>query len=265
MSTFLRKKLSTNFTTLPNSLIRDPNLSWKATGFLSYLLSCADGWELNFADLSKRKKDGEAATRAAAAELKEIGYLKINSIRSEKGRIERFEWVVSDQPELQNPDVDYPDVDFPHLDNRGQRKNNSIRNSFNKKQPQQPAAGAAGSTPPAEQVGGGGSLIFDKAIDQNLHQKLIILLADVELKLAQQMLDVLTAMGAQANSPLRLIKSFVANQDDFDPAPGFTIARKRENERMEVEKRRVENERIAKPKNYTAAERFKEKRAALGI
>ncbi|MDP2152212.1 MAG: hypothetical protein Q8J66_00935 [Methylotenera sp.] len=258
MSIFLRKKLSSNFTTLPNSLIRDPNLSWKATGFLAYLLSCADGWELNFADLSKRKKDGESATRAAAVELKEAGYLQINKMRDERGRIIGYEWVVSNQPELQTPDVDSPNVDFPHLENRGQRKNNSKSNSFNKQQPQQHK--------PAEQSCGGGDLIFDKNIKEEYKVDLIKVLAGVENEKAQAALDELAAglCNKTVKIPAAWLQFVIKNGLQRTPE-GLIISSRRKNENREIEKRRVENEATKQPRNVELAEKYKAKRIAMGI
>jgi hypothetical protein len=212
MSIFLRKKLSENFTHLPNSLIRDPNLSWKATGFLVYLLSCADGWQLNFADLSKRKKDGEAATRAAASELKVAGYLLINKIRDEKGRIVAHEWIVSQEPEFQNPDVENPDVDFPHLENRGQRKNNSKSNSFNNKQPQQNC---------------GGDFIYDTEIHPSLHENMRKTLVGVDAQIAQLYLDTIAEMGDAVGNQLGFLTHLVKNPDKADVTLGAKRAERR--------------------------------------
>lgn len=242
-STYLRKKVTNNFTTLSNELIRDKNLSWKSTGFLIYLLSCADNWELNFSDLKNRKKDGKSSTQAAADELKAAGYLKIEKVRNEKGQIVSFDWVVSDKPYMENPYMDNPD-----MENQPQIKTNPISTSLNKKQ-QQPAAEAA--------AGSSGLLIFDKSINQNLRQKLAGLLADVDSNLAQQMLDVLVSLGDKARYPLKLMKRFVENQDDFDPTPGLVSSRKRENERLAVEKRKLEAEKKNRPFKNPAVGKIK--------
>lgn len=264
-TTYLRKKVNQNFTIVSNEVIRDKNLSWKATGFLAYLLSCADGWELNFEDLKKRKKDGLTATRTAAEELKNAGYLSIKKIRDEKGRIISFDWIVTDIPNAENPDLDYPYVDFPYVDNRTQRSTNSKSTSLNKKQ-QQPVAKA-----PDCSGSGSCNLIFDKVIDQSLHQKLYDLLVNVEAALAQQMLDVLAQKikwgiensKFKVESPVGLVGSFVKNPNRFDPTPGFTIARKRENDKVEAEKRRMDKEHSAKQKDFEGYQKFKKNSPCL--
>jgi len=59
----VRRKVRSNFTTLPNELIRNPNLSWKALGILVFVLSLPDNFRLRLSHLSKQKKSGRDATR----------------------------------------------------------------------------------------------------------------------------------------------------------------------------------------------------------
>lgn len=250
-STYLRKKVSQNFTVIGNELIRDKNLSWKSTGFLIYLLSCADNWELNFQDLQKRKKDRLTSTRKAAEELKVAGYLKIERVRNEKGQIIYTNWNVRDTPLTVNivaeePYVENQHMDNPNAENRVQRKTSSISTPLNKKQQPPPASQELVSS-------SGNDLIFDKAINQNLHQKISDLLSEVEPILAQQMLDVVASFGDKAKSPLRLLQSFVNNQSGFDPSAGFAISKKRQNERLAAEKRRLEQQQKNKPRKNISA------------
>src|SRR5690606_40378080 len=55
----LRRKVSRSFTTLPNDLIRDKQLSWKALGQLVFLLSLPPSFRLSLAFLTKQKKRSE--------------------------------------------------------------------------------------------------------------------------------------------------------------------------------------------------------------
>lgn len=265
-STYLRKKVSQNFTVISNELIRDKNLSWKSTGFLIYLLSSADDWELNFEDLQKRKKDGLSSTQKAAEELKVAGYLKIERVRNDKGQIIHTNWHVTDSPETENlateePYMENPYMDKPNEENRGQRKTNSKSTSFNKKQ-QQPAAEATEGS-------GSCNLIFDKAIDHSLHQQLTALLRNVQPILAQSMLDTLAQkiIDGERNekfkvgNALNLVAHFMNVK--FDPTAGIAISRKRENERLAAVGRLKESERKAKPIDYDPAEKIKAMRAAL--
>ena len=66
---------STEFTQVPNSLIREPGLSWKAKGIMSALLSNREGWCSYISAIVKMGKDGEDSVRSGLKELEEFGYL----------------------------------------------------------------------------------------------------------------------------------------------------------------------------------------------
>lgn len=64
------------FVQIPNSTVRDRSLSWKARGMLCFLLSHANGYNLNYKTvLNGSEKDGDTAARTALIELEERGYL----------------------------------------------------------------------------------------------------------------------------------------------------------------------------------------------
>ena len=58
-SNTLRLHLSGQFVQIPNSTVRDKNLSFRATGLLAYMLSMADGWVFSVNRLGLAKKDGK--------------------------------------------------------------------------------------------------------------------------------------------------------------------------------------------------------------
>lgn len=64
-----------DFTVIANSTLRDPDLSFRATGMLSYLLTQCDGWDINGRVLAGAKKEGRDAVYATLAELEAMGYL----------------------------------------------------------------------------------------------------------------------------------------------------------------------------------------------
>lgn len=96
-STIIRKSVRASFTTVPNEAVRDPRLSWGATGLLVYLLGLPDGWEVKSADLMQRKTDGRDATRTHMRKLRECGYLTVTKTRVVGGRF-RTVITVFDEP-----------------------------------------------------------------------------------------------------------------------------------------------------------------------
>lgn len=82
----IRAKTPSDFTQVPNALVRDKRLSWKARGLLTYLLSHADGWETDAERLATQGPDGRAAILAAMKELRDAGYMVSRKVRIGGGR-----------------------------------------------------------------------------------------------------------------------------------------------------------------------------------
>ena len=69
-----------DFTVMGNTHLRDKNLSLKAVGLLSKMLSFNDGWQFSTRGLAAICKEGPDAILSALKELEKNGYL----VRSEK-------------------------------------------------------------------------------------------------------------------------------------------------------------------------------------
>ena len=97
------------YTMVSNSVIRDQRLSWKSRGLLVYLLSLPDDWTIHIQELAKHGPDGRDSVSSGLKELKALGYVQVVEIRDERGRIERWEYRVYEEPiEVENPDPTPP-------------------------------------------------------------------------------------------------------------------------------------------------------------
>lgn len=113
----LRKAHKSNFTVIDNQVFKS-NLSLKARGLLSTMLSLPDNWNFSTAGLTSiLPSDGESVIRSAIKELESGGYLTRERIRDDKGKIIDWLWTFSDYPQDENPHVENPHVDKPQLDN----------------------------------------------------------------------------------------------------------------------------------------------------
>ena len=89
-----------NFTTLSNFHLQDKNLSLKAKGLLSYMLSLPNDWSYSIQGLKSTLKEGREAIRTTLKELEKYGYLIRNRLRGEHGEfIGGSEYVIYEQPE----------------------------------------------------------------------------------------------------------------------------------------------------------------------
>lgn len=122
----IRRRLAGSFTQIPNELIRDRAVNWKALGLLVYLLSLPrTKFHISLERLCAAKLDGEAAVRSAMKQLESLGYLKVVRERATSGRFVRTRWLVSDQPimdwapHLENPAVDDRAMKQPDAGDQG--------------------------------------------------------------------------------------------------------------------------------------------------
>lgn len=113
----LEQKLDKNFKTICLEPIENTNLSWRAKGLHTYLISRPPGWKLWYTDLEQRSTDGKAAIGTAVKELQAAGYLKIDRLIGDKGRVIGSCWTVAQTPRLMpsddSPHTDCPDTDSP--------------------------------------------------------------------------------------------------------------------------------------------------------
>ena len=108
-----RVEKTKNYTTMSNYHLRDPNLSNKARGLLSTMLSLPDNWDYTTRGLAKICKDGVDGITAQLKELEQYGYLIRNRIRDTSGRIVDMEYIIYERPHPASPDTEKPDMVKP--------------------------------------------------------------------------------------------------------------------------------------------------------
>ena len=127
---FHRNNRTRDFTVMGNIHLRDKNLSLKAVGLLSKMLSFNDSWQFSTRGLAAICKEGPDAILSTLKELEENGYLVRHRSRDDKGRLVTTEFDIYESPQAglphggnphrENPDVDNPDVDNPCGDTSAQ-------------------------------------------------------------------------------------------------------------------------------------------------
>lgn len=90
-----------NYTVMSNYHLKEKNMSLKAKGLLSVVLSLPDDWDYSLAGLVTICKENETAVKSALKELKDFGYIKVDKLmpnETESGRIE-YVYNVFEQPQ----------------------------------------------------------------------------------------------------------------------------------------------------------------------
>ena len=111
-----------NYTVMSNYHLRDKNLSYKAKGLLSFMLSLPEDWDYSLAGLCAISKESKDGIRTILKELQEYYYLVIEKSRNDKGLFE-YNYLIYEVPhkleiekKYNHPDMDFPYLDTPHLD-----------------------------------------------------------------------------------------------------------------------------------------------------
>ena len=87
------------FAQISNELINNEQLSYKALGILTYILSKPDDWEVYNSDLIRDGIDGKESIRTGLLELKEKKYIQRYRVFNKKtGSVHHWETLVSETP-----------------------------------------------------------------------------------------------------------------------------------------------------------------------
>ena len=120
-----------DYTVMSNHHLKNPDLSLKAKGLLSMMLSFPDGWNYSERGLASICKEGVDAIHSAIKELESTGYMERHQLRGKGGRIVDTEYVIYEKPhtpdmaspDTENPDMDSPDAAAPEPENPGELNN----------------------------------------------------------------------------------------------------------------------------------------------
>lgn len=93
---------STEFTSVPNWVVRDPNYSPNAFRLLAYLLSHSSGYELTYGQIERQTTLGRYAINEAAKFLISEGWLEWDQEKGPDGKWLAKTWIIKN-PVLTNP------------------------------------------------------------------------------------------------------------------------------------------------------------------
>ena len=120
-----RVERNRGYTVMSNHHLRNRDLTLKAKGLLSQMLSLPDNWDYTLAGLSRINRESIDAIRTAVWELEKAGYITRRQGRDEKGKMTAIEYTIYEQPQppeldcpvLENPTADNPILENPTTDN----------------------------------------------------------------------------------------------------------------------------------------------------
>ena len=137
-----RVERNTGYTVMSNHHLRNKELSLKAKGLLSQMLSLPEDWDYTLAGLSYINRESIDAIRTAVWELEKAGYITRRQGRDEKGKMTAIEYTIYEQPQppaldcpvLENPTADNPTTENPTSENPMQLNKDIQKTDLSKKE-----------------------------------------------------------------------------------------------------------------------------------
>ena len=106
-----RVEKNKGYTVMSNHHLRNKELTLKAKGLLSQMLSLPENWDYTLAGLSHINKESIDAIRTAVLELEKAGYIKRSQGRDKKGKMTAITYTIYEQPI--SPVLDQPVLENP--------------------------------------------------------------------------------------------------------------------------------------------------------
>lgn len=106
-----------DYTVMANFHLRDTELSLKAKGLLSLMLSLPEDWDYTTKGLARICRDGVDSICSTVRELEEHGYIIRERVRNEKGQLTTVEYTILEQPMKGEPGTAGPGQEKPKREN----------------------------------------------------------------------------------------------------------------------------------------------------
>ena len=136
----IRINKNKDYVTMSNYHFKEKEMSLKAKGLLSEMLSLPDDWDYSIEGLVSINKENETAIKTTLEELKNFGYLKVTKLlpnQTKTGRIEYIYDIYEKKQEgkkqgVENLGVEFLGVEFLGVENQGQYNINNkyINNKY---------------------------------------------------------------------------------------------------------------------------------------
>lgn len=107
-----RVEKNKGYTVMSNHHLRNKELTLKAKGLLSQMLSLPEDWDYTLAGLSHINRESIDAIRTAIWELETTGYITRQQGRDGKGKMTAIEYTIYEQPQP-SPGLNYPILENP--------------------------------------------------------------------------------------------------------------------------------------------------------
>ena len=116
MAVFRVEKVK-DYTIMSNHHLRNVDLSLKAKGLMSLMLSLPEDWDYTLKGLACICRDGVDSISRTIKELEDHGYLTRRRFRYPNGRLGDIEYTIHEQPESKSVEPELPKPESPKREN----------------------------------------------------------------------------------------------------------------------------------------------------
>ena len=106
-----RIQKSKNYSIISNEILRRKDLSLKAKGLMSLILSLPDSWDLTVNGLVEIVKESKNTIYSVLKELNKFGYVERNRVTNLTGKVIKWELLIYESPLTKKPQLKKPDVE----------------------------------------------------------------------------------------------------------------------------------------------------------
>ena len=90
-----------NYTTISNFHLKEKEMSLKAKGLLSLMLSLPEDWDYSVGGLAKLSKDGKDSVTNTLIELERFGYVKRTQCLNDKNQFDGYDYDIYEKPQFE--------------------------------------------------------------------------------------------------------------------------------------------------------------------
>lgn len=112
----IRINKNKDYTVMSNAHLQDKNMSLKAKGLLSVMLSLPDTWDYSVNGLVAILKENKTSVQSTLKELEELKYLRRTKTKDEKGQFD-YIYDIYEKPYMQMQYADSPAEEKPRTEN----------------------------------------------------------------------------------------------------------------------------------------------------
>jgi len=118
------------FVQIKKTLAQNKDLSWKARGIATYILSLPDDWDLNIEELTRHATDGRDSTTSGVTELINYGHMTRERVHKKNGHFAGYDYTFYESAQTVDiPTINGKPVNGSSVDGKPPTTNTELTNT----------------------------------------------------------------------------------------------------------------------------------------